>query len=57
MLKLAKSWPVITDACDPLEDAEDRNGKKGKLELLEKNPCSFAKTKKNRIKSGFFYNS
>ncbi len=25
-----------TDACDPLEDAEDRNGKEGKLKLLEK---------------------
>ncbi|MBT3698487.1 MAG: DUF3470 domain-containing protein [Methylococcales bacterium] len=24
MLKLAKSWPVITDACDPLEDADDK---------------------------------
>ena len=34
--ELAKTWPVITDVSEPLEDAEDWNGKEGKLELLEK---------------------
>ncbi|HHZ70571.1 MAG TPA: ferredoxin family protein [Methylococcaceae bacterium] len=34
--ELAKSWPIITDVGDPLEDAEEWNGKEGKLELLEK---------------------
>jgi hypothetical protein len=34
--ELAKTWPIITDASDPLEDTEGLNDKEGKLELLEK---------------------
>ncbi|HHJ40020.1 MAG: ferredoxin [Methylothermaceae bacteria B42] len=34
--ELSKSWPVITEVKDPLPDADDWNGKEGKLELLKK---------------------
>ncbi|MBT5765232.1 MAG: ferredoxin family protein, partial [Kordiimonadaceae bacterium] len=34
--ELSQTWPVITDVTDPLEDADDWNGKEGKLDLLEK---------------------
>ncbi|MEN8259364.1 MAG: ferredoxin FdxA [Pseudomonadota bacterium] len=34
--ELAKKWPVITEVKGPLEDADDWNGKEGKLDLLEK---------------------
>ncbi len=34
--ELAKKWPVITEVKDPLPDAEDWDGKPGKLELLKK---------------------
>jgi ferredoxin len=34
--ELAAKWPVITDVSEPTDDADDWNGKEGKLELLEK---------------------
>lgn len=34
--ELSKIWPVITEVKDGLEDADDWNGKDGKLKLLEK---------------------
>jgi ferredoxin len=34
--ELAKEWPVINQRKDPLPDAEEWNGKPGKLELLER---------------------
>tara|TARA_B110000495_G_C22763978_1_gene447268 strand:+ start:466 stop:690 length:225 start_codon:yes stop_codon:yes gene_type:complete len=34
--ELAKIWPVITEMSDPLPDAEEWAGKKGKLSLLER---------------------
>ncbi len=34
--ELSKVWPVITDVKDALENADDWNGKEGKVELLEK---------------------
>lgn len=34
--ELAKAWPSITDVQKPLPDAEEWNGKPGKLELLER---------------------
>ena len=34
--QLAKDWPVITEMKDAPEDAEDWNGKKGKLQYLER---------------------
>jgi ferredoxin len=33
---LAKLWPTITEVGEPLEDADDWNGKPGKIKLLEK---------------------
>ena len=33
---LAKKWPTITEVGDPLEDAEEWNGKPDKIKLLEK---------------------
>ncbi len=32
------AWPVITTKKDPLPDAEEWNGKEGKLELLDTTP-------------------
>jgi hypothetical protein len=43
---LAKSWPIIIDVSDPLEDTEDWNGKEGKLELLENKSLQFCQDKK-----------
>ncbi len=34
--ELAKEWPVITNVRPALPDADDWNGKEGKLELLER---------------------
>ena len=34
--ELSEKWPVITEQKDPLPDAEDWDGKSGKLDLLEK---------------------
>ncbi|KAF3980859.1 MAG: ferredoxin family protein [Methylococcales symbiont of Hymedesmia sp. n. MRB-2018] len=34
--ELATAWPTITEVKDPLEDAEEWNGKAGKIEFLEK---------------------
>jgi ferredoxin len=34
--ELAKSWPVITEMSDPLPDAKEWAGKKGKLPFLER---------------------
>ncbi|NVK32651.1 MAG: ferredoxin family protein [Gammaproteobacteria bacterium] len=34
--ELAKEWPVITQQQDPLPDAENWDGKAGKLEHLER---------------------
>lgn len=34
--ELTKKWPVITEVGSPPEDAEEWNGKEGKLELLER---------------------
>ncbi len=33
---LAKDWPVITEMIDSPEDADEWDGKEGKLELLER---------------------
>ena len=34
--ELAKEWPVITEMKDAPKDAEEWNGKKGKLDYLER---------------------
>ncbi len=34
--ELAKDWPVITEMKDAPDDAEEWNGKKGKLQYLER---------------------
>ncbi|BCG65230.1 MAG: ferredoxin [Methyloprofundus sp.] len=34
--ELSQSWPVITDVVDALPDAEEWDGKPGKLAMLEK---------------------
>ena len=34
--ELAKAWPVITEKKDPLPDAEEWDGKPGKLQYLER---------------------
>lgn len=34
--ELSKTWPVISEIKDALEDADDWNGKQDKIELLEK---------------------
>ena len=34
--ELSREWPVITEQKDPPFDAEEWDGKKGKLELLER---------------------
>ncbi|MGB0722113.1 MAG: ferredoxin FdxA [Gammaproteobacteria bacterium] len=34
--ELAADWPVITERKDPLPDADDWNGKAGKLDMLER---------------------
>jgi len=34
--ELAKGWPVITEMKDAPDDAEEWNGKKGKLQYLER---------------------
>jgi ferredoxin len=34
--ELAKLWPTITEVKKPLEDADDWNGKPGKVDLLER---------------------
>jgi len=34
--ELAKEWPVITEMKDAPEDADDWNGKKGKIDYLER---------------------
>ncbi len=34
--ELAKEWPVITQKKDPLPDADEWNGKEGKLQYLER---------------------
>jgi len=34
--ELSKIWPIITNVQDALPDADEWNGKAGKLELLEK---------------------
>ncbi|MBO9446766.1 ferredoxin FdxA [Ruegeria sp. R14_0] len=36
--RLAEIWPVITEKKDPMPDAEDWNGKDGKLALLSEAP-------------------
>ena len=33
---LAKKWPTITEVGEPLEDADEWNGKPDKIKLLEK---------------------
>ncbi|WP_170423730.1 ferredoxin FdxA [Ruegeria arenilitoris] len=37
--KYAEAWPVITEKKDPMPDADDWNGKDGKLELLSEAPA------------------
>jgi len=44
--ELAKTWPIITDASDPLEDTEGLNGKEGKLKLLGNKSLPFCQDKK-----------
>ena len=34
--ELSEKWPVITEQKDPLPDAEEWDGKSGKLDLLER---------------------
>ena len=34
--ELSRIWPVITEAVEPPPDADDWNGKEGKLALLER---------------------
>jgi ferredoxin len=34
--ELAKQWPIITDVKSPMPDADDWNGKEGKLQFLIK---------------------
>jgi len=34
--ELAKQWPIITDVKTALPDADEWNGKEGKLDLLER---------------------
>jgi ferredoxin len=34
--ELSRDWPVITEQKDPPSDAEQWDGKTGKLELLER---------------------
>ena len=34
--ELAKKWPVITEVSEAKEDADEWNGKPGKIDLLEK---------------------
>ena len=34
--ELSKIWPIITDVQDAMPDADEWNGKEGKLELLER---------------------
>jgi ferredoxin len=34
--ELAKAWPVITDKQEPLPDAAEWDGKKGKLQYLQR---------------------
>ena len=34
--ELSQKWPVITEKSDPPEDADDWDGKPGKIEYLEK---------------------
>jgi len=34
--ELAKLWPIITEVQKPQADADDWNGKEGKLDLLER---------------------
>ena len=34
--ELSEKWPVITEQKEPLPDAEEWDGKSGKLDLLEK---------------------
>ncbi len=34
--ELAQLWPVITDVKEPAPDAEEWNGKPGKIDMLEK---------------------
>ncbi len=39
-LKYAEQWPVITEKKDPLPDADDWNGKDGKLAHLSETPAA-----------------
>lgn len=39
-LKYAEQWPVITEKKDPLPDADDWNGKNGKLAHLSETPAA-----------------
>ena len=34
--ELAKEWPLITERREPLKDADDWNGRAGKIEKLER---------------------
>ncbi|OYV20229.1 MAG: ferredoxin [Methylococcaceae bacterium NSP1-2] len=34
--ELAKQWPLITEVQSPLPDADEWNGKEGKLDFLER---------------------
>ena len=36
--ELSEIWPVITEQKDPMPDAEEWNGKEGKLDLLSREP-------------------
>ncbi len=38
--KFAQQWPVITEKKEPMPDAEDWTGKKGKLDLLSTTPAA-----------------
>lgn len=38
--KYAEVWPVITEKKDPMPDADDWNGKEGKLDLLSETPAA-----------------
>lgn len=38
--KFAELWPVITEKKDPMPEADDWNGKEGKLELLSETPAA-----------------
>ncbi|GAB5439042.1 ferredoxin FdxA [Falsiruegeria mediterranea] len=38
--RYAEQWPVITEKKDPMPNADDWNGKEGKLDLLSETPAA-----------------